>query len=137
MFLSDLKLPLPSLTSCFDIFFYGKRCFLLHKKLDKSFHSLGAFFFFFSLPLQILFPSGAFVRVDLSEWGMGVTVRTPGRDFNSTRGLCGLFDGMAHNDLNNRPEEDFIEEWRYKATQEMLSAVFQTALMGLFHCRLP
>lgn len=47
MFLSDLKLPLPSLTSCFDIFFYGKRCFLLHKKLDKSFHSLGAFFFFF------------------------------------------------------------------------------------------
>lgn len=77
----------------------------------------------------MLFPSGAFVRTDLSEWGMGVTVRTAGRDFNSTRGLCGLFDGMAHNDLS-KPQEDFIEEWRYAArdaTQEMLSAVFQTA----------
>ncbi|XP_063017419.1 von Willebrand factor D and EGF domain-containing protein-like [Melospiza melodia melodia] len=62
--------------------------------------------------ITILFPSGAFVRADLSERGMGVTVRTPGRDFNSTRGLCGLFDGMAHNDLNNVPEEDFVEEWR-------------------------
>uniref|UniRef100_A0A8C5I8C2 VWDE protein n=1 Tax=Junco hyemalis TaxID=40217 RepID=A0A8C5I8C2_JUNHY len=62
--------------------------------------------------ITILFPSGAFVRADLSERGMGVTVRTPGRDFNSTRGLCGLFDGMAHNDLNNVPEEDFVEQWR-------------------------
>ncbi|XP_068877367.1 von Willebrand factor D and EGF domain-containing protein-like [Aphelocoma coerulescens] len=62
--------------------------------------------------ITILFPSGAFVRADMSEWGMGVTVRTPGRDFNSTRGLCGLFDGITHNDLSNTPEEDFIEEWR-------------------------
>nr|XP_021152223.1 von Willebrand factor D and EGF domain-containing protein-like isoform X2 [Columba livia] len=62
--------------------------------------------------ITILFPSGAFVRADLSEWGMGVTVRTPGSDFNSTRGLCGLFDGIGDNDLNNMPEEHFIEEWR-------------------------
>ncbi|KAJ7406410.1 von Willebrand factor D and EGF domain-containing protein [Willisornis vidua] len=62
--------------------------------------------------ITILFPSGAFVRADVSEWGMGVTVRTPGRDFNSTRGLCGLFDGISHNDLSNVPEEDFVEEWR-------------------------
>ncbi|KAK2516150.1 hypothetical protein Q9233_013850 [Columba guinea] len=66
---------------------------------------------------HILFPSGAFVRADLSEWGMGVTVRTPGSDFNSTRGLCGLFDGISDNDLNNMPEEHFIEEWRYKARE--------------------
>ncbi|XP_010291115.1 PREDICTED: von Willebrand factor D and EGF domain-containing protein-like, partial [Phaethon lepturus] len=62
--------------------------------------------------ITILFPSGAFVRADMSEWGMGLTVRTPGSDFNSTSGLCGLFDGIGHNDLSNVPEEDFIEEWR-------------------------
>ena len=39
-------------------------------------------------------------------------------DFNSTRGLCGLFDGIGHNDLNNVPEEDFIEEWRYKVRKD-------------------
>ncbi|XP_009070062.1 PREDICTED: von Willebrand factor D and EGF domain-containing protein-like, partial [Acanthisitta chloris] len=61
--------------------------------------------------ITILFPSGAFVRADMSKWGMGVTVRTPSSDFNSTRGLCGLFDGIGHNDLSNVPEEDFIEEW--------------------------
>lgn len=83
------------------------------KKLGKSFNSLGVFF----LPVQILFPSGAFVRADMSERGMGVTVRAPGRDFNSTQGLCGLFDGITHNDLSNVPEEDFIEEWRYKTRE--------------------
>ncbi|XP_008940771.1 PREDICTED: von Willebrand factor D and EGF domain-containing protein, partial [Merops nubicus] len=62
--------------------------------------------------ITILFPSGAFVRADVSEWGMGVTVRTPGSDFNNTRGLCGLFDGISHNDLSHVSEEDFIEEWR-------------------------
>lgn len=79
----------------------------MHEKFGNSFFP----------PFKILFPSGAFVRADLSEWGMGVTVRTPGSDFNSTRGLCGLFDGIGDNDLNNMPEEHFIEEWRYKARE--------------------
>lgn len=111
--LSDLKLPLTLPMSYLDIFVYKKGHFLLHKKPYNGFNSL-----IFFLPLQILFPSGAFVRADVSEWGMGLTVRTPSSDFNSTRGLCGLFDGISHNDLNNAPEEDFVEEWRYKVRQD-------------------
>ncbi|KAL4635598.1 von Willebrand factor D and EGF domain-containing protein-like [Arapaima gigas] len=77
--------------------------------------------------ITVLFPSGSFVRADVSDRGMSVTVRVPSADFNATRGLCGTFDGNAGNDFHGRDGaiysledlERFIQEWRIPEQQSL------------------
>nr|XP_042712626.1 von Willebrand factor D and EGF domain-containing protein isoform X3 [Chrysemys picta bellii] len=72
--------------------------------------------------VTISFSSGAFIRADVSEWGMSVTLRAPSSDYKNTLGLCGTFDGDAENDYhtvnrkeipkNSNAHLTFINEWR-------------------------
>ncbi|KAM4689047.1 von Willebrand factor D and EGF domain-containing protein [Discoglossus pictus] len=75
--------------------------------------------------ITISFSSGAFIRADVSDWGMSLTLRAPGSDFRNTLGLCGTFDGNANNDFHNTkgdPLEQisnnhlhFINQWKISA----------------------
>ncbi|XP_062321321.1 von Willebrand factor D and EGF domain-containing protein [Osmerus eperlanus] len=68
--------------------------------------------------VTMMFSSGAFVRADVANWGMSLTLRAPSSDWSHTEGLCGTYDGQMHNDLHT-PEgatledvPDFIAAWR-------------------------
>ncbi|XP_035664410.1 von Willebrand factor D and EGF domain-containing protein-like [Branchiostoma floridae] len=79
----------------------------------------------------VFFPSGAFVRADIAGWGMSLTLQAPGRDFNSTRGLCGTFDGNDKNDFHDSQGRlmavsqnfgqviEFVEQWRLPVGMSM------------------
>ncbi|XP_077997886.1 von Willebrand factor D and EGF domain-containing protein-like, partial [Glandiceps talaboti] len=74
--------------------------------------------------ITIEFPSGTFVRADIADWGMSITIQAPSVDFNRTIGLCGSFDGDPDNDFLDRDgniltiplkqgqANEFAEQWR-------------------------
>ncbi|XP_023557175.1 von Willebrand factor D and EGF domain-containing protein [Octodon degus] len=79
--------------------------------------------------VTIWFSSGAFIRSDLSEWGLSLTIRAPSSDYQNTLGLCGTFDENPENDFHDRNgikiDQDFnnfiafINEWRLLPGESM------------------
>ena len=75
--------------------------------------------------LQVELASGAFVRADISYWGMSITIQAPSIDYNNTAGLCGTFDGDPDNDFHDQRQSslglamkhgqanEFVEMWRW------------------------
>ncbi|KAF5927789.1 hypothetical protein HPG69_000695 [Diceros bicornis minor] len=72
--------------------------------------------------IKFWFSSGAFIRADLGEWGMSLTIRAPSLDYRNTLGLCGTFDENPENDFHDKNGikidqtlnncAAFINEWR-------------------------
>ncbi|KAM9724574.1 von Willebrand factor D and EGF domain-containing protein [Menidia menidia] len=79
--------------------------------------------------VTVTFSSGAFVRADVSEWGMSLTLRAPSSDRGHTEGLCGTYDGRPDNDFRSAggdtPEDlqAFISEWRLPPGSSLFDSV--------------
>ncbi|XP_072821532.1 von Willebrand factor D and EGF domain-containing protein [Vicugna pacos] len=83
--------------------------------------------------VTIWFSSGAFIRADLSEWGMSLTIRAPSLDYRNTLGLCGTFDENPENDFHDKNGIKidqtfnncfaFINEWRILPGKSMFDTM--------------
>ncbi|XP_014387722.1 PREDICTED: von Willebrand factor D and EGF domain-containing protein [Myotis brandtii] len=83
--------------------------------------------------VTIWFSSGAFIRADLSEWGMSLTIRAPSVDYKNTLGLCGTFDENPENDFHDKNGIKidqtfnncfaFINEWRILPGKSMFDTM--------------
>ncbi|XP_076832293.1 von Willebrand factor D and EGF domain-containing protein [Brachyhypopomus gauderio] len=79
--------------------------------------------------VTVNFPSGAFVRADVAEWGMSLTVRAPGSERGHTEGLCGTFDGQPVNDFHREggasveDSASFINAWRLAPSSSLFDKV--------------
>ncbi|KAM5187284.1 von Willebrand factor D and EGF domain-containing protein [Callospermophilus lateralis] len=96
--------------------------------------------------VTISFSSGAFIRADLSEWGMSLTIRASSSDYKSTLGLCGIFDENPENDFHDKNGikidqhfnncATFINEWRILPGRSMFDKmpISQTLPAKLSYC---
>ncbi|KAM7421510.1 hypothetical protein PAMA_015584 [Pampus argenteus] len=79
--------------------------------------------------VTMTFSSGAFVRADVSDWGMSLTLRAPSSDRSHTEGLCGTYDGQSHNDFHAaggatlKDRHAFISEWRLPTGSSLFHSV--------------
>nr|XP_046255008.1 von Willebrand factor D and EGF domain-containing protein isoform X2 [Scatophagus argus] len=79
--------------------------------------------------VTISFSSGAFVRADVSDWGMSLTLRAPGSDWSRTQGLCGTYDGLSDNDFHSAGGATldnlhaFISDWRLPPGSSLFDSV--------------
>uniref|UniRef100_A0A5F5PPR8 von Willebrand factor D and EGF domains n=1 Tax=Equus caballus TaxID=9796 RepID=A0A5F5PPR8_HORSE len=83
--------------------------------------------------VTIWFSSGAFIRADLGEWGMSLTIRAPSLDYGNTLGLCGTFDENPENDFHDKNGIKidqtfnncvaFINEWRILPGKSMFDTM--------------
>ncbi|GAA6078537.1 von Willebrand factor D and EGF domain-containing protein isoform X1, partial [Tachysurus ichikawai] len=93
-------------------------------------HHRGKFVLYKSMR-RMVFVSVVYVRADMSEWGVSVTVRAPSRDFSHTRGLCGTIDRNIHNifqgpngTMYHHGNLDlFIHIWSYKACASSITHI--------------
>lgn len=95
--------------------------------------------------ITITFLSGAFVRVDVANWGMSLTVRAPGSDRGHTEGLCGTYDGQPNNDFHKEGGETvedstaFINAWRLAPGSSLFDKIptykSNSSLRQYCHCQ--
>ncbi|XP_062873417.1 von Willebrand factor D and EGF domain-containing protein [Trichomycterus rosablanca] len=93
--------------------------------------------------VTLTFSSGAFVRADVADWGMSLTVRAPGSDRGHTEGLCGTFDGQPLNDYHTKGGEilknitSFINTWRLAPRSSFFEKVpaYESMSSSRHYCR--
>ncbi|KAL7394229.1 hypothetical protein ABVT39_022612 [Epinephelus coioides] len=79
--------------------------------------------------VTMTFSSGAFVRADVSNWGMSLTLRAPSSDWRHTEGLCGTYDAQSDNDFHSAGGATlehlhaFISEWRLPPGNSLFDTV--------------
>ncbi|XP_072181253.1 von Willebrand factor D and EGF domain-containing protein-like [Diadema setosum] len=82
--------------------------------------------------ITVEFSSGAFVRADISDWGMSITVQAPSLDFNRTVGLCGTFDGNPDNEFHDQTGRSFAMAMRYGQVNEFVE-IWRLRNGGMFN----